>query len=67
MPFTADEFKEMTEYVRRYMVDRGSTHNTNYIEHLHEQGKKDLEFRCFIKNHYPEALAEWVALQKIGE
>lgn len=67
MPFTADEFKEMTSFVQRYMVDSGRMHNTEYIEHLHGQAKKDLEFRCFIKNHYPEALAEWCALQKIGE
>jgi hypothetical protein len=36
-------------------------------EHMLREIKADIEFRHWLKNHYPEAIAEWNALQKIGE
>lgn len=67
MPFTVDEFKEMVGYVRSYMMHAGDRQALDYIKHLEEAVKSDLDFRHFIKNHYPEALVEWNALQKLGE
>jgi hypothetical protein len=67
MPFTVDEFKEMVGYVRSYMMHTNDRNTHDYIQHLEEAIKNDLDFRHFIKNHYPEALVEWNALQKLGE
>jgi len=67
MPFTADEFSMMSEFVRRHMMQASDRQTQDYLKHLEEQSHKDLEFRHFVKNHYPEALVEWNALQKLGE
>lgn len=67
MPFTADEFKELCGFVRNHMMTSSERHNDSFVRHLMDENKTDLDFRHFIKNHYPEALAEWNALQKIGE
>jgi len=67
MPFTAEEFKELCNHVRNYMVHASDRQAHDYIRHLEEAVKSDLDFRHFVKNHYPEALVEWNALQKLGE
>lgn len=67
MNVTLEEFKGLIELAGYYSTPTADRYNDNFVKHLMDENKADMEFRHFIKTHYPEALAEWNALKKIGE
>ena len=67
MAITIEEFRDIGVFVKQHMLDMESQYNRNYIDHMIAQAKEDLEFRAWLKNHYPEALQGWNALNKIKE
>ena len=67
MNVTLEEFRGLIELAGYYSTPTEQRYNHTFTEHLIKQTEEDLKFRAFVKNHYPEALAEWSALNKIGE
>lgn len=67
MNVTIEEFKGLIELAGYYSTPIEQKYNNSFIEHLMEEVKVDREFKHWLKTHYPEALAEWNALKKIGE
>lgn len=65
MNVTIEEFKGLVELAGYYSTPTQDRYNYSFTEHLVEQSRKDLEFRYFIKNHYPEAYSEWLAVEKV--
>lgn len=67
MNVTIEEFQKLIELANYYATETTVRYNNSFTEHLIKQTEEDLKFRAFVKNHYPEALVEWHALNKIGE
>jgi hypothetical protein len=65
MNVTLEEFKGLIELAGYYSTPTTDRYNHTFTEHLIKQTEEDLKFRAFVKNHYPEALNEWHALQKV--
>lgn len=67
MQVTVEEFQKLIELASYYSTLPQDKYSHDFTKFLVDEAKKDAEFRHFVKSHYPEAIVEWHALQKIGE
>lgn len=65
MNVTIEEFKGLVELAGYYSTPIADRYNHSLTEHLMEEVKIDRQFKRWLKTHYPEALQEWNAIQKI--
>jgi hypothetical protein len=67
MTITVEEMQSLTIFVKQHLLDTHARYEHSIVEHILSENRESLNFRHWIKTHYPEALAEWNALNKIKE
>ena len=67
MTITVEEMKELTIFVKQHLLDFNDRHTHSVTEHIFLELKNNMEFMWWLKMHYPEALHEWNALNKMKE
>ena len=65
MEISIDELERLAGFVKSNMISMANRWEHEIGESMLRDIMADIEFRQWIKHHYPEALAEWNALNKM--
>lgn len=67
MQVTTEELSDLFSLFRHIQNTKVERREHEIWEHVNAENQSHIEFLHWLKTHYPEALAEWNALNKIRE